>query len=218
MRATKLDKTISVAILLTLVVFAYVTRDVCLPGTCAAAAQPTVEQTPPVPPVPPDTSTAFVSAAYDSRASSPAKAKPGWTCKDKLAQTLYQAGFTGYAHKQAWAVVMRESNGQNLIPGHWAFNGEDWGIWQINEGAWGGQRWFTYANMSDPVAQSRIAWRYMTKKGTYWRPWGLTASGELDATHYQSWGPGLWEAWIMEPFRRYSAQYPCKTFPPSKGK
>lgn len=142
--------------------------------------------------------------------------KPAWTCKNRLARDLYSAGFTGYAHKQAWAVVMRESNGQNLIPGHPSFNGEDWGIWQINSGAWGGEPWFTYAAMSDPAKQSRIAYRILTKKGTYWRPWGLTADGQLDATHYGSWGPDLWEAWIMEPFHRYLGQYPCKTTPPKK--
>lgn len=142
--------------------------------------------------------------------------EPAWTCKNRLARDLYTAGFTGYAHKQAWAVVMRESNGQNLIPGHPSFNGEDWGIWQINSGAWGGEPWFTYAAMSDPAKQSRIAYRILTKKGTYWRPWGLTADGQLDPTHYVSWGPDLWDAWIMSPFRHYLSQYPCKTTPPKK--
>lgn len=194
MRTPLLDKVLSLIALTAIFTVGYVAQDVCFPGTCAAppAAQ---AMTPTVAPT----------------------VKPAWTCKNKLAKTLYRAGFTGHAHQQAWAIVMRESNGQNLIPGHWAFNGEDWGIWQINSGAWGGQRWFTTANMSDPAKQSRIAYRILTQKGTYWRPWGLTADGQLDATHYQSWGPGLWEAWIMEPFRRYMAQYPCKTTPPGKG-
>lgn len=141
-----------------------------------------------------------------------------WRCHDKAARILYRAGFTGEAHRQAWAVTWRESRHQNLIPGHPQFNGADWGMWQINRPAWGDQPWWTEANMSDPRKQSRIAYRILTKKGTYWRPWGLTADGQLDPTHYQSWGPDLWEAWIMAPFRQGLAKYPCKTTPPQKDK
>lgn len=142
--------------------------------------------------------------------------KPAWDCKDKFARTLYEAGFTGWAHKQAWAITWRESRHQNLIPGHPQFNGSDWGVWQINQPTWGGERWFSTSAMSDPAKQSRIAYRILTKKGTYWRPWGLTADGQLDPTHYSMWDSSLWEAWIMAPFREGLSRYPCKTYPPKK--
>lgn len=143
-----------------------------------------------------------------------AAAPPEWRCKDKAAMTLYRAGFTGWAHKQAWAVTWRESRHQNLIPGHPSFNGSDWGMWQINRGAHGGNSWWTEDNMSDPAVQSRIAYKHLSQKATYWRPWGLTKDGQLDATHYGSWGPDLWDAWIMSPFREGLSLYPCKTTPP----
>jgi len=34
--------------------------------------------------------------------------------------------------------------------------------------------------------------------------------GNLDATYYQSWGPDLWQAWIVAPFQKYYAQFPRK--------
>lgn len=138
---------------------------------------------------------------------------PTWSCRDKLARILKDAGFRGHDHRQAWAIVMRESRGQNLIPGHPQFNGEDWGIWQINAPAWSGERWWSYEHMSIPEDQSRIVYKHLSKKGKYWRPWGLTEDGQLDATHYQSWGPDLWEAWIMAPYRHFYAKYPCRSTP-----
>jgi len=145
------------------------------------------------------------------------KAQKPWTCKNKAARVLHEAGFTGWAHKQAWAVTYRESKHQNLDESSPWYSGA-LGMWQIQTSAWSGQRWWSRSAMLDPLQQSRIAYRYMTKKGTYWQAWGLTADGRLDATQYASWGPGLWEAWIMAPFRKGLALYPCKTTPPKKGK
>lgn len=140
-----------------------------------------------------------------------------WRCKDKAARYLHEAGFTGYAHKQAWAILYRESRHQNLVPGHPQFNGSDWGVWQVNKPTWGGEKWWSDAAMSEPAKQSRIVYRILTKKGTYWRPWGLTADGQLDTTHYGQWGEWEWENWIMAPFRTGLSLYPCKTTPPAKG-
>jgi hypothetical protein len=67
--------------------------------------------------------------------------------------------------------------------------------------------------MLDPLRQSKIVYKW-TKGGRYWAPWGLTADGQLDPSQYGSWGPSLWEAWIMAPFRTGLSLYPCKTTPP----
>lgn len=166
------------------------------------------------------------SASFDADAAPPPpvqkavqearKAQEPWTCKDKTARILYAAGFTGWAHKQAWAVTYRESKHQNLDESSPWYSGA-LGMWQIQTSAWSGKSWWSRSAMLDPLQQSRIAYRYMTKHGTYWQPWGLTADGQLDATQYASWGPGLWEAWIMQPFRTGLSKYPCKTTPPTKG-
>jgi hypothetical protein len=213
------DRLVNAIIIATLgivaIVGAIALGDACLGGQCPGKAEPT-----PAPSVTPQAQVAAVTVNHrDSHApATTKKTPPPWTCKDKAAKLLYTAGFTGYAHKQAWAITYRESRHQNLVPGHPQFNGGDWGMWQINRGAWGGERWWTEAGMSDPAQQSRIVYRILSQKGTYWRPWGLTADGQLDTTHYQMWSSWQWENWIMAPFRTGLSLYPCKTTPPKKGR
>lgn len=138
-----------------------------------------------------------------------AKPTPPSACRDKTALMLWRAGFRGHKNAVAWSITWRESRHQNLVPGHPQYNGSDLGTWQINRGAWGGERWWSESAMSDPERQSRIVYRILSKRGTYWRPWGLTPDGDrLDATHYQSWGPALWDAWIMRPYLHARSIYP----------
>jgi hypothetical protein len=144
--------------------------------------------------------------------ASTVEAKKPWTCKDKAARILYQAGFTGYAHKQAWAVTWRESKHQNLDESSPWYSGA-LGMWQIQTSAHSGKSWWSRSAMLDPLRQSKIVYKW-TKGGRYWAPWGLTADGQLDPSQYGSWGPSLWEAWIMAPFRTGLSLYPCKTTPP----
>lgn len=145
-----------------------------------------------------------------------AKPKPEWKCNDRAAKILYQAGFTGWAHKQAWAITYRESKHQNLDESSPWYSGA-LGMWQIQTSAHSGKSWWSRAAMLDPLRQSKIVYKW-TKGGKYWQPWGLTADGSLDATQYGSWGPALWEAWIMAPFRTGLSLYPCKTTPPKGSK
>lgn len=138
--------------------------------------------------------------------STPEKVKPAFDCRDRLARILHGAGFRGQGLRTGWAVVMRESNGQNLGPGHPAFNGADYGIWQINAPAHSGASWWSTSAMLDPHRQTRIVYRW-TKGGRYWQPWGLTRDGQLDATQYGNWSSEQHEAWIMAPFRKFSAEF-----------
>ncbi len=139
-----------------------------------------------------------------------------WKCRDKAATILYEAGFRGWAHKQAWAITYRESKHQNLDESSPWYSGA-LGMWQIQTSAHSGKPWWSRAAMLDPLRQSKIVYKW-TKGGKYWQPWGLTADGNLDATQYGSWGPYLWEAWIMAPFRTGLSLYPCKTLPPKERK
>lgn len=144
-----------------------------------------------------------------------AEPKREWKCNDKAAKILHEAGFTGWAHKQAWAITYRESKHQNLDESSPWYSGA-LGMWQIQTSAHSGKPWWSRAAMLDPLRQSKIVYKW-TKGGKYWQPWGLTADGQLDPTQYGSWGPSLWEAWIMAPFRTGLSLYPCKTTPPKKG-
>jgi hypothetical protein len=128
-------------------------------------------------------------------------------CKDKTAITLKKAGFKGHKNRMAWSIVMRESKGQNLDESSPWYTGA-LGIWQIQTSAHAGNSWWSRSAMLNPQRQSRIVYRYMTKRGTYWRPWGLTPQGTLDATHYGGWSSWQHENWIMAPFRRYYAAWP----------
>lgn len=153
---------------------------------------------------------AIVAAAALTSPAAPAKVDESYPCRDRIVRVLHDAGFRGESLEIAWAIVQRESNGENLVPGHPRWNGGDWGIWQINRGAWGGERWWTESSMSDPVRQSRIVYRILSKRGTYWRPWGLSSprADALDLSHYGDWSSWQHYAWIWEPYARYRAAFP----------
>lgn len=138
-----------------------------------------------------------------------------WKCKDKAAQILYRAGFTGWSHKMAWAITYRESKHQNLDEGSPYYTGA-LGMWQIQTSAHSGKSWWSRSAMLDPYTQSRIVYKYMTNKGKYWAPWGLNADGSLNTKYYGGWGSWQYENWIMAPFHTGLSLYPCKTLPPKK--
>lgn len=143
-------------------------------------------------------------------APSVARADPVPRCQDKTVQVLRAAGFTGQSLRIAWAVVMRESRGQNLQPGHPQFNGADYGIWQINAPTWSRSPWWSYQAMTTPAVQSRIAYRILTQRGTYWRPWGLTRDGRaMDTSHYGSWSSSQQWVWIWAPYWQFYKAFPC---------
>lgn len=187
-------------------------RDVCFGGPCPGTPPPTQ-------PSPSITLQSSIKTQDHQDATATlvkAKPKPAWTCKDKAARVLYEAGFTGWSHQMAWAITWRESRHQNLIPGHPQYNGSDLGMWQINRGAHGGSSWWSESAMSDPVQQSRIAYKYLTKKGAYWIPWGHNPDGSLNTSHYSMWSSWQHHNWILAPFQTGLSLYPCKTPPPSK--
>lgn len=138
-----------------------------------------------------------------------AKASQGFQCRDRLARMLHRVGFRGHSNRMAYAIVMRESKGQSLDESSRWFSGA-LGIWQIQTSAHRGKWWWSRSAMLDQERQSRIVYRYMSNRGTWWRAWGLTPDGRLDATHYRRWSAWQHENWIMRPFRKYYAAYPCR--------
>jgi len=153
---------------------------------------------------------AILSAALALPIGAPAEKPKPEPCGDRVARILYDAGFRDESLRIAWSIVHRESRGENVVPGHPQWNGADWGLWQANKPTWGSASWWSDAAMSDPRKQSRIMFRTLTKRGTYWQPWGLTSphADGVDASSYGSWGPALWDAWIWQPYARYRAEFP----------
>lgn len=148
----------------------------------------------------------------NAQANTPrAKKAVEWKCGNQLARTIYNAGFRGESHRVAWAIAMRESNGNPRV----ISPSSDYGLFQINAPSWSDEPWWDYNSMLDPDYNARIAYK-MSRGGKNWAMWGLDRYGNLDATYYQSWGPDLWDAWITGPFNKYYAQYPCKMVPPKK--
>lgn len=131
-------------------------------------------------------------------------------CRDRLVNIIVDAGFKGNNIREAYAIVMRESNGENLGPGHPAFNGADWGIWQFNKPTWGGEPWWSDEAMLDPRKQSRIA-KNFSRGGKDWRHWGISGDGQsMDTTYYGMWDADTQYAWIWEPYARYYGSFPKK--------
>lgn len=132
----------------------------------------------------------------------------GWTCPDRTARILYRAGFRGKAHRFAWAIVMRESRGQETT----VSSSDDWGLFQWNRPTYGNRSWWRQDRMLDGTYNARIAYR-VSRQGRSWTPWGLDANGNLDPTQYGKWSPERQHAWILAPFRHFYAEYPCRSTP-----
>lgn len=148
---------------------------------------------------------AVVAAAFTLTPGVAAADRP--VCKDRMVRVLQQAGFTGWQIRHAWAITWRESKHKNLDERS-PWNTGALGTWQVQTSAHRGKPWWSRAAMLNPQRQSRIVYLHMTKRGTYWRPWGLTRDGRLDPTHYRGWSAWQHENWIMRPYREGLARYP----------
>lgn len=128
-----------------------------------------------------------------------------FNCKNKLANWIYDAGFRGHNIREAWSIAMRESNG---IPT--TISGSDHGLFQFNYGAWGGQSWWDTASLLTPEYNAKIAFK-MSNGGKSWIPWGMRDHMDFDTASYAGiWSSDQFYAWVIEPYQRYYAQYPCK--------
>lgn len=183
----------------------------------------------PAPPPPPltvdDVTAADVEAITEAAgpivwparpAARPAKvsrSKPrGPVCTDEVARVLHRAGFRGTSLRVAWAVVMRESRGQNLGADSPYFTGA-YGIFQVQESAHSGKPWYSRSAMLDPERQARLVYVHLSARGTDWRHWGLRIlpSGDVttDTTYYSGWSADQVARWITNPFIHYYNTYPC---------
>lgn len=127
-------------------------------------------------------------------------AKP---CTNQLAAWLKQAGFKRKHLRVAWAVAMRESNGQ---PGESTL--PDLGLFQLNVVAWQGSKYWP-SNIYDPLQNAKAAKRMVRDFG--WQPWGLSVNRgrvSFDYSSYGKWSEWQRYNWIVEPYRRYAAQFP----------
>lgn len=124
-------------------------------------------------------------------------------CKNKLANWIYDAGFRGHNIREAWSIAMRESNG---IPS--TVSGEDYGLFQFNYSSWSNK--LDWSRILDPEYNAKAAFK-LSNGGKSWLPWGMRDHREWDNASYAGiWSDEQFYAWVIEPYERYYAQYPCK--------
>jgi hypothetical protein len=137
-----------------------------------------------------------------------AKPTPPSACRDKVARMLWRVGFRGEVNRIAWSITHRESKHRNLDESSPWYSGA-LGMWQIQTSAHAGRPWWSRSAMLNAERQSRIVYRHMTKRGTFWQPWGLNRSGTgMDTTQYGMWSSATQWAWIWQPYAYARSIYP----------
>ena len=128
---------------------------------------------------------------------------PRVRCDNQLYQWLYSAGFRGHNIREAWAIAMRESNGR---PG--TISNSDYGLFQFNYPSWGGKSWWNTQLLLTPEYNAKIAYQ-LSNGGRNWQPWGMADHNQFNFANYGMWSDWQLYNWIVEPYQRYYAQYPC---------
>lgn len=144
-----------------------------------------------------------VSSFYVANKEPNQRQESKFKCKNKLANWIYNAGFRGHNIREAWAIAMRESNG---IPS--TVSGEDYGLFQFNYSSWSNK--LDWDRILDPEYNAKAAFK-LSKGGKSWVPWGMRDHREWDNASYAGiWSDDQFYAWVIEPYERYYAQFPCK--------
>lgn len=123
-------------------------------------------------------------------------------CDNQLYKWLYEAGFRGNNIREAWAISMRESNGKPKT-----ISNSDYGLFQFNYPSWGNK--FDWNRILDPIYNAKSAYK-LSKGGNNWQPWGMGDHNEFDFSSYGMWSDWQLYNWIVKPYQKYYAEYPCK--------
>ena len=140
---------------------------------------------------------AYVSTVEPRKAP---RSEPDPVCADPLVRLLYETGWRGEDLAMAYAIAWRESNGRPEVIGKGGY-----GLFQLQASAHQDKPWWDWSRMLEAGYNAHAA--YLLWQETGWRPWGLTSSGQLDATEYRNWSPAQRQAWIIDPYRKYRQQY-----------
>ena len=174
----------------------------------AAADTPTTQTTERTAPTSGDVQVSVVATSAEKQEERKKADKPKpekvFQCNNKLAKTLYRAGFRGHNIREGWAIAMRESNG---IPTTLS-NGVDHGLFQFNYPAWGRQKWWNTSLLLTADYNAKIAFK-MSDGGRNWGPWGMRDHAEWNFASYGMWSDWQIQNWIIGPYMKYYNQYPC---------
>ena len=117
-------------------------------------------------------------------------------CDNWLVKVLSKAGFRGDNLRQAWAIVMRESGGREDA----ISSTGDYGMFQFNKAAWGGQDWWNTDLLLTRDYNASIAFQ-ISDGGRTWYPWDIDGKGNHKG-NYTSRA-------VYEKYVKWYNEYPC---------
>lgn len=118
-------------------------------------------------------------------------------CKNWLVKHLYKHGFRGENLREAWAIVMRESGGNEKT----ISSTNDYGMFQFNHYAHKNASWWDSKKLLTRDYNTEIAYR-QSKGGKTWYMWDIDGHGNWKA----EWSPRS----IYERYVSWYNKYPCK--------
>ena len=127
-------------------------------------------------------------------------------CGDWLTKLLARVGFEGENLREAWAIVMRESGGnEDAISVT-----NDLGLFQINTFAWSGQDWFDKELLLTREYNAQVG-LMLSQGGRSWYAWGLDGQGRLNPGAYvnSGWSDEQING-LLDRYLRWYKFYPCR--------
>ena len=127
-------------------------------------------------------------------------------CGDWLTKVLARVGFEGENLREAWAIVMRESGGnEDAISVT-----NDLGLFQINTFAWSSQDWFNRELLLTREYNAQVA-LMLSQGGKSWYAWGLDGQGRLNPGAYvnSGWSDEQIDG-LLDRYLRWYKSYPCR--------
>ena len=98
---------------------------------------------------------------------------------------INNGGWPDNLTRLAFAIAMRESNGNANAFSRYSPTNSDTGLFQVNEAAYGKQPWFDLNRLKDGSYNAGVAYKYVSQGGTHFLPWALTSG--FDGTNGWDW-------------------------------
>lgn len=117
-------------------------------------------------------------------------------CKNELALFLHDIGFEGNNLRQAWAIAMRESNGNEDSVSKTG----DYGLFQFNYAAHNQQDWWNISKLLTREYNARVAYN-VSRGGKTWYAWDIDGQGN----HMARWSPKF----VYDVYVKWYNKYPC---------
>jgi TP901 family phage tail tape measure protein len=98
---------------------------------------------------------------------------------------INNGGWPDNLTRLAFAIAMRESNGNPNAFSRYSPTNSDTGLFQINEASYAKQPWFDLNRLKDGSYNAGVAYKHVSQGGTHFLPWALTSG--FDGTNGWDW-------------------------------